>query len=333
MVKIKSTVLFIFMLFLMVTILPAEEKDFAVSVNTAADWMFGFNSYGIGWNFTDVANNTTSLGFKISELVFPLNILMVGGDIYATLFKNFKINLYFRKNITSEPGKLKDSDWGVWYLDGNPWATSSTLDVYSTSDTNLIVYYIDSEILYSVKLSSLFMIDFGLGFLYEQFYYEASNVDQWYPSYETYQAYLDPSYGLNENISGLVGTYEIMHFIPLLVIASRFKASDFFQMSLTVSGTPYLIAVDTDYHVLRSKRSNSECYGWAIKSKLSVFFHFSSNVYAGISGDFLYLDAAGNQSQYRYNDTIEGPAGSLGTIDVKLNTFRLSGGVYIGLSF
>jgi hypothetical protein len=313
--------------------LAADEKDFSVSLSAASEWMFGFTSYGIGWNTTDAAGNPYTIGFKVSELAFPLNTLMVGADLDLTLFRNFFLDVRFRKSVTAEAGKMKDSDWGVWYLEGNAWASSSTLDVFSLSTSRLNAYTIDGDFLYDVRINRMFSLFFGLGFLYQQFYSEVSDVDQWYPSYQIYQANLDPSYANHVTVAGLVGTYEVMYFIPKLVVSGRFNASDFFLMDLTLAGTPILKAVDTDYHVLRSKRSNGDCGGWALQAKLDISLRFTPNFFAGLSGDLFYLDGSGTQSQYRYNDTSEGPAGSLGTIDMKLTCFRFAGGIHAGWTF
>jgi len=322
------------MLFASATVhrLHADDKIFTFKVEAGMDYLLGYTQYGIGWNFYDTAGTQYSIGYKISQLKFPLNSLGIYANADMTLFDLFRLSLHFDKNLTAAPGKMEDSDWGYWYLLGNSWADSSTLDVFSQSDANLNRFSLEGSFHYILPLESAFSISFGVGFIYQHLYFEVSNLDQWYPSYEQYAAHLDPSYANHYYQSGLVGTYKIDYFIPLAEARVEVKTGDLISIGLLAGFGP-IFASDSDDHVLRSRLSTSNSFGLGTRCSLWCRFNFTSWLYAGVNARFLYLHAEGKQVQFQYNDTSEGPAGPLGSVDEKIDSLQFSAGAHVGVSF
>ena len=155
--------MFVFMLMTPVVLLA--DNDF---LSLGIGQMEGHTTYQIGGKFS-TPSGSGYLWNPISELEFPLevSVAMVKGSFGISEYH--RISAEIKKTITSDAGKMKDSDWGYFYADGCNSCDYNSLDVYSESDANL-----ENGILSDIKLS--YMLDesffIGAGFKYQKFEYE-----------------------------------------------------------------------------------------------------------------------------------------------------------------
>lgn len=315
-----------------------EETPFSFAIDSGVDRIFGYTLYAIGWGITDPSGDTGTFGRKISELRFPLDTYIAFGNINAVFADNWEVNIGFWKNIVSPPGgKMQDSDWGYWALNGYSWASDSSLDVYSLSDSNVVnAYSIDGDFLYRYKILPGFEVSAGLGFIYRYFYFEVSNLDQWYPSYETYKTELDsinPAYANHFYQPGTIGTYEAYYIIPFIELSAILTLFDNLIIDVTAGYSPFVKVLDADNHMLRYKLSYGDSTGMAIICDIDCRYRFTQLFFAGVKVNFMMISASGRQKQIRYKDTGEGPAGPIGTIDTKINSLQMEAGIFIGLSY
>ena len=107
----------------------------------------GDTTYQIGGNYVTPLGSG-QVHFPISELEFPLDVWMVSVEGSKEFAEKWKVSVGVKKNITSDAGKMKDSDWGAWYLEGYAWAEKDTLDIYSESDAELDALIMDINLRY-----------------------------------------------------------------------------------------------------------------------------------------------------------------------------------------
>ncbi len=321
------------LLFLFFVLSLSYSSTNTFSVSAGAEMMSGYTLYKIGGSVTlpDGSGSTIPL----SQLKFPLNTYLLRTEAELNFLDNFNVKLCIKKSLTSDAGKTEDSDWGYWYLSTNSWADSaspSTLDIFSTSDTSINFFSIEGMLLYTVFSGSWYSAAFGGAFLFQYFYFDISNLDQWYPSYEQYKSYLTPDYANHILIPGKVGSYELRQYIPYFNMAGNIF-SDLFKLYLMLGFSPIAICADRDDHILRSKEMNAFSTGSAYIAGANLSLNFTSALSISINGEFMYVMTSGNQTQTRYENTSEGPAGLINTVGYNQESLQFNAGLSAGFGF
>jgi len=290
-----------------VTLAYAEGSQ--VNLTLGISKSSGDTTYQIGGRVDIGGLGSYKLHFPISELEFPLDLYMisVGGSIEFA--EKWKVNIGVKKNITTDAGKMKDSDWGYWWLSGYPWAKQNTLDIYSESDADLDALMMDINLRYRFYQGSNWSFAAGLGYIGENFDYKVSNLDQWYPSSVYYFGY---DFG-HDYISGKVLTYEARYSIPYMEIATELKIKDRLRVEASLGYSPIVNVTDEDNHILRDKISKGDCDGNATLFSLKGRYEFWKPWLLMIELGYISIDADGKQTQY-----LEGEL--LGTIDQKIKS-------------
>lgn len=314
---------------------PAGDLNIAVDVGIGA--MGGYTKYQIGGDVKYADGSSGDLHFPISELKFPLDVYMASVSASAEFKEKWKLVLNVKKNITEDAGTMEDSDWGYWHNGADlPHAPGSTcdpdvcsedsLDIYSESDTELDALKIDVDLRYKFltrEIDNTNMSFFaGLGGIYENFDFEISDVDQWYPSYEDY-------FGVDlghDKYKGKVLTYDIKYFIPYIKVGTAFTLIDTFGIEGSAAFSPYLIIKDEDNHILRDKVSKGELEGYAVMGSLEGRYNFSRHWFSKLEFNYMYLFAEGEQDQ-------EIGGASFATIDEEITSEQMTALIKAGYSF
>ncbi|HNV47930.1 MAG TPA: omptin family outer membrane protease [Spirochaetota bacterium] len=296
----------------------AEVKK--VSGEAGIERIFGYTQYRIGGKVTPAKGKAGTLHYPVSELQFPLDVywLSIGGMVKFT--DDVRANGSFKTNVNRDAGKMKDSDWGYWYLQGKTWADYRTLDVYSLSDASLKGYILDADIQFRAFEMEPFTLHLGVGFMYQYFGYDISNLDQWYPSYNTYRAYLSPTYSNHDYVRDLIMTYTVEYFIPYLELVPELKVGAAALLSAQLGLAPYVIARDVDDHILRSKVMDGSATGWAFMASIKGEYYIDKTVSVSLAAGYLWIWTKGKQSQSFYETTDESTAGYIGTIENRIIT-------------
>lgn len=291
--KVVSIVLGIFIITVWgVSISDAAKFDIALGMG----YHSGDTTYRIGGR-VDSSSGSETVHFPISELEFPLDVYMVSAKASMEFAGKWKLSLGAKKNISSDAGKMKDSDWLI----------PNSLDIYSESDADLDALILDVNLRYkfyesfhgdisvnerdTINRNIKWSFFSGLGYIHQNFDYEIKNLDQWYPSSpETPHDY----------VSGLVLTYEVTYDIPYIEIGTQFKYKESFSIEISLGGSPFVHVEDEDHHILRSK-VNKTNYKWnrqAILFSLEGRYNFSNNWFMTLGFDYTKISAEGRSEAY-----------------------------------
>ncbi len=284
-------------------------KQSMVDVAVGLGKLGGHTAYQIG-GIISAPSGTYEVHFPISELEFPLEVYMFSMVGSVGFKETLKLSASVKANITDDAGKMKDSDWGVYYLAGIGGAEQGTLDIYSESDSDLNALIVDVNLRYNMNRKFLV----GLGYIHQNFDYEISNLHQWYPSSFYYTGVNFP----HDVVSGLVLTYEVTYSIPyievvLMEASDTFLADTIFDSTLTVEMSlgysPIVRAEDEDHHLLRSKVNKGDYDdGTAILFSLGGRFDFETNWFIALQFDYTKIKADGKSEAFFngvYDHTID----------------------------
>jgi hypothetical protein len=231
---------------------------------------------------------------------------------------------------------LKDSDWGVWHIGGElphdsstcppTLCTADSLDIYSESDATLDAIIFDINLTYELLDSkfnnSSLKLFAGLGYRYENFDYEISNLDQWYPSFEGYFGF---DFG-HEYESSTVLTYDVHYNIAYVEAGASISLFNSIEIDGSIGYSPLVYVLDRDNHLLRDKISRGELYGHALMYSLNLTGNIRSNWFAAIHMNYTSIDTEGEQKQYISNLLYA-------TIDEEVTSHQTSAFINIGYVF
>lgn len=273
--------------------------DIAVGIGKLS----GDTTYRIGGTVT-TPSGSYQVHFPVSELEFPLDVFMVSVEGTVGFAEIWDVSIGVKKNITTSAGKMKDSDWGFYFLEGYPWAERGTLDIYSESDADLDALMVDIALrctLYQGSNSALFV---RLGYMRQYFDYEVGNVDQWYPSAYYYFG-VDPGHYY---VSGKALAYEVTYSIPYMEVGTQLKSNGKFSLEASLGYSPIVDAEDRDNHILRSKVSEGDFDGDAILFSLEGRYDFQENWFLMLQASYTEIDTDGKSRSYfngEYSHTID----------------------------
>ena len=284
---------------LAILIFPAATFAEGLDLWVGAGRLGGDSTYTIGGSVTDNFGGTGEIHSPLSELKWPLDVWMATVGVGADL-GNFSLSGEVSHSLTSDAGDMEDSDWGIFFLDsgGNPFFRTDSKDIFSTSETDLTALTFDLRARYWALRKEGWSLGVGAGFLYENFDFEASNVNQYSPT-------AVPVYGLpfdpyEATVSGLGITYEVTHTIPFIEVAAAGRLGERVSVEASLGYSPIAMAEDTDDHVLRSKLSKGDCDGTAFMAGIDARFDITERWFAGAGFDYISISTDGTQTQNFY---------------------------------
>lgn len=237
---------------------PASE--WKVNTWAGAGALGGATTYEIGGAF-QTADYEDTAHFPISRLEWPANAVLatVGGSVE---YRGVGARLEAGKSLTSDAGKVRNSDWED---SGNP----TLLTIFSETDADFTAWLMDGSLHLRVPLNSgkgktRARIGGGFGLFYQDSCWEANNLDQWYPAEP-----LVP----HDYQDGLIGTYETRVTMPYIEISGDLSWGPvFFEGRIGVS--PYAMVTDIDDHKLRYIRAETDATGSGLLGELLVRYTF-----------------------------------------------------------
>jgi len=294
--------------------------NFDITIGNA-DKLSGYTRYQIGGHFIDTDGTTGKTYFPISELKFPLNVYMASATLNVTLIERLKIDFCFKKNLTTDAGKIKDWDWGIYS------GIHTSLDVFSKSDSRLNSHIIDSCLSYILFKKEIVSLNIGARFLYQYFNYSISNL---------YQE--DYVHQILTTIQEKTGKYKVEYYIPyLLNFSSCFVLGGSFKIEATLGLSPIVYAKDVDDHIERGKIMKGKSTGNSFLISLDTKYYANKNVFLGFNFEYIRIYTEGTQKQVFYRDAYEGsnfyPVGTTLSIGNVLRSIQYSFGLSAGCSF
>jgi outer membrane protease len=303
--------------------LSAFSAPEQIAVSNAVTWnlwggagmMNGDVTYQIGGRY-EYAGNVEYGHFPLSELKWPVNVPF--GSVGSSVgFRGWEARGVFSKNLDGDAGKMEDSDWEY------EWDTD-LLTTYSESDTDFDGYTADGSIRYWLieapirELKASLAV--GAGWLYQYFYWDAMNLDQWYPQNPEAQ---------HDIVSGIVGSYESTLNMPYIEAAGKLAFK-----GLTMAGTlgfaPYAQVTDVDDHKLRYILADTDADGTAYKVSLQARYSFTDHFFMMAQVDYLSFETEGTEEDEVYAGVDEGQTW---TIDHDITSEQTSVLLAAGVNF
>ena len=266
----------------------------------------GHTTYTIG-GITESKFGQVVFHFPVSELKFPTHIYTGQIKLNAYLTKKHSFSMSFQNNLSDSAGKLEDSDWLS--------ASSKEKDIYSESDTSLKLNAFHGKwgyLIGSTTYSEGFKTDyiFSIGYKQQQLNFEASDLEQWYPSDPTKEKKIQ---------SGKVITYDVTTKIPYWAFDVEHTMGRA-TIGVGIGYSPYIKINDKDDHVLRSKIAKGSLTGQMELIKGSLSYQFTDSLSSFINYQYSLIQSRGKQVQSRYQDTNEGKAGHIADLDEKIES-------------
>lgn len=229
-----------------------EAAELDVSLGTG--YLSGYTRYQIGGHVAVADGSSEDFHFPISELKFPLDSVMGQLAVGIRLDEKLTLKLKGQTNITADTGSMEDSDWLF---------SVTQLDIFSESDTEMrawlgeaTVEYTLSEIYYLAgrghEQSYRARYYASLGYKYQKYSFECSNVLQWYPSLPAIPGDFFANLGLK---------YEAEYQLPYIMLGIDIQGADKGSGGLSVGYIPVVNFKDEDQHLLRDKVNVSD-HGW-----------------------------------------------------------------------
>jgi hypothetical protein len=311
---------------------PAAADGSRFDLRLGLGLLGGDSTYTIGGEISDNEGNRGYLWDPISELKWPLDVVLVSLGGRAEVGR-FSVRGEVAKNATSDAGDMEDSDWGVYYglSGGNPYFSPTSKDIYSTSSTDLDALIVDLRGRFAVWRGKWFSTAVGLGLRYQKFSIVASDVEQYSPSYQTYG--LDrvfPSDPFAAAVPGPALDYEVTYTIPFAELSGRFQIGSPLSLEASLGYSPLVAARDRDDHLLRSKLSEGSCNGSAWLFELELRLQLSRHWFAAAGASGLFIDTSGTQEQRFYGGE---DAGYEATIGQTITSSQARGSLEVGYSF
>jgi hypothetical protein len=131
----------------------------------------------------------------------------------------------------------------------------------------------------------------GLGYKYQKFDFEVSNLDQWYPT--------TPSTP-HVHVSGLIGTYEAEYQIPYLELSMEMKVAEKFLLEIGLAYAPFVDFQDEDQHLLRDKvnRADHDWAGDAMFVRLKGRYNFNPHWFLELDAEAMKIESEGESNAY-----------------------------------
>ncbi len=283
----------------------AYAEDPEVEVILDVGKLTGHTTYQVGGT-VHTPSGTEEVHFPISELKFPLDVYMVSAEGSIEFEEKWRVRVGVKKNITSDAGKMEDSDWGVPFEDPPDsdewwWHGPDSLDVYSESDADLDALILDMNLRYKFHEKTSWSFIGGIGYIRQNFDYECSLIRQWSPSGLS---------GWDSTGTGDVGlTYEVTYSVPFIELATKFNI-DKFSVEARLGYSPIVKVEDEDHHLSRPTPmvSKGDCDGDAILFSLEGRYDLPENWFLTLGFDYTKISADGTSRTYidgRYDHTID----------------------------
>ena len=264
------------------------KKVVGVDLTVGLGRLYGDTTYQIGGR-VDSPSGSWVQRFPTSELEFPLYVYMasLGGSVQFV--EKWKVSVGLKKNITSDAGTMKDSDWGSNYDEISWWSDPDSLDIYSESDAELDAEIADINLRYKFFKKAGWSLSGGLGYIYQNFEYDIYDLDQWYPSLNEYYGY---DIG-HDRVSGKVLEYEVTYSIPYMEIGTQFTFKNKFSLEASLGYSPIVNVEDEDHHIVRSMVSKGDCDGAALLWSLEGRYDITKNWFLTLGLDIKRIETDG----------------------------------------
>ncbi len=260
---------------------PQQNRIVHLELTAGGDYLTGHSDYSIGG------------GQPISALHFPLDVWLwsVGGRL--SVKERFNFGIRYRGNITDDPGKVTDSDYGIFSGGGVslPTVSPHSLDIYSETDASLDADLLDAYAEWGFYKRADWTFLIGFKYTYQKFSYDMSNIVQNYPSLPG----IPPL-----TIAGPIAAYEVKYKIPLVTAGITYgNGQSRFGLEARFGYSWYAKAEDNGNWFTRQPAFNfsGDSDGPAYNLSFNARYNITPNWFLNAGVEYLKVDADGTQTQ------------------------------------
>ncbi|MDH5302061.1 MAG: omptin family outer membrane protease [Gammaproteobacteria bacterium] len=291
----------------------------AFDVEAAYGQRDGEVAYQIGGSVTPSNGESYRIRFPISELRFPINTKVANIVLFLPLDDRWTLTVAVVETVSSNSGKMIDSDWGIKYYLADPNAMRDSLDIYSESQLQMNGRDFSLEAFKKVSFVGYedWNIELGGGALQQKYDFTAGNTLEEYPSTPT----ASPIYIAGETIK-----YEYQSKMLYVAFKTTRHLSEKYHLSFYGAYSPKVIISDFDNHLLRDKTATGSSEGWGGQYKAAFIRSLSKNSEIFVQARYQKTVANGIQTQ-RSNET-----GVYTETDIGLRNINVQKSLSVGAS-
>lgn len=266
------------------------------------------SSIGGEINHADGKNENTF--FPISELEWPLDLLLARFDASLRVNPMWRINGTLKTSIDDPEDAMIDRDW---------FSSGGEPDIYSESSISQFeAFILDVDFEWTYLQERSWSLYTGVGYLYQEFEYEGDLIVQYSPTGIT---------GYNYIGSGSTGiTYDNTFSMIYFLLGADIQLTPQLDFTGKFSVAPLSTSEDELHHLYYNKVSTGDMEG------ISYMFELSGNLQLTpwwfIQAGFQYTNIAVEGDQYQVLGGIP-----LGQIEQEVESVQSSGYISIGYSF
>jgi outer membrane protease len=255
-------------------------------------------TYQIGKNYVEPARNIdVNLPFPVSKLEFPLNVNIVKIGNEFTVSDKIDIRGELGRNITTGAGKQQDTDYS--FVSRQP-----TL-AYSSNDADVQIVTLDIGFRYWAAKQDIdtmrIKCGIGLAYLYENFNWRLSNLDQTnYFSFTTSGNLLLNNPPTKSAQKGIIGTYQTTTNMPYIELALVEESGPFSGL-LSIGYSPFARISDEDNHILRQIYSTTDVTGDAYKIGVQAKYDITGRFFVMGKWDWVSFKLMGTETDIVYD--------------------------------
>lgn len=293
-------------------VVTVEGSHIDAQMTGGVEYIWGSNTYQIGYPVQWADGSTENGYFPFSELKFPVDAAVASVGVGIEAYKKYQLNATYKFDVSEPNGNMEDSDW---ITPENP----GQLDIYSESTVkNFDFYSVDVDAAYRFYEDDARWLSGGAGYLYQHYRYDCHLITQGSPSgYEGFDY-------VGDGRTALI--YTLDHSIPYLQFRGGLSVNDKFDVNGRVGFSPLVNTKDRDEHTLRHKENQGDMDGYAWMLSVLGKYTMTEHVYMTAGAEFMSVDVDGKSdaSFFGWYDH---------TVTEELESRQASANVNIGYKF
>ncbi len=281
-----------------------------IDLSFGLESMEGDLTSSIGGKINHANGQSESTFFPISELEWPLDILLARFDGSLTVNPMWRINGTLKTAIDDPDEAMIDQDW---------FAPGGDPDIYSESSiSEFEALILDVDFEWTYLQQGPWSLYTGVGYLHQEFEHEGNLIMQYSPTGIT---------GYNYVGNGSTGiTYETTFSMIYFLLGADIQLTSQLDLTGKFSVAPLASSEDELYHLYYNKVSTGDMEGTAYMFELSGNLQISPWWF--IKAGFQYTNISVDGEQYQ---VLAGEP--LGQIEQEVESVQSSGYISTGYSF
>ncbi|WP_339135068.1 MAG: omptin family outer membrane protease [Candidatus Electrothrix sp. GW3-4] len=262
----------------------------------------------IGGEINHANGQNENTFFPISELKWPMDILLARFDGSLTLNPMWRINGTLKTAVDDPDETMIDRDW---------FASGGPADIYSESSiSEFEAFILDLDFEWTYLQQGPWSLSAGIGYLYQDFEYEGNLIMQYSPTGISGYTYVG---------NGSTGvTYENTFSMIYFLLAADVQLTSQFELAGKFSVAPLASSEDELHHLYYNKVSTGDMDGTAYMFEVSGTFQISPWWFVEAGVQLTDISVDGDQYQVLAGEP-------LGQIDQEVESDQ--GSVYITMGY